>query len=171
MKLQVQGIHHIALVCKDIHQTIDFYTTKLGLSLTGVHALDQGGKHCFLSLSNGVEISFFWFPNAPEAAPGVASVKPDAWQTGDISTAQGSMNHIAFAVPLEDLESYRELLLAQNIFVTPVLHHKVDPSELTNTSKPVPNVSSFYFFDPNGILLEFAANNYELNDLVQQTAA
>ena len=170
MELQIQGIHHLALVCKDIHQTIDFYTTKLGLSLTGIHALAQGGKHCFLSLNNGIEISFFWFPNAPEAAPGITSVKPDAWQTGDISTAQGSMNHLAFAVPLEDLESYREQLLAQNIFVTPVLHHKVDPSELASESQPVPDVLSFYFFDPNGILLEFAANDYAPHNLKHQAA-
>ncbi len=51
MQLQVQGIHHIALVCKDIDQTIDFYTTTLGFKLTGVQALPEGGKYCFLAFN------------------------------------------------------------------------------------------------------------------------
>ena len=164
MQLQVQGIHHIALVCKDIEQTVDFYTTTLGFNLTGVKALPEGGKHCFLALNDGTEIAFFWLPNAPESAPGIASVKLDVWQTGDISTAKASMNHLAFSVPLEDLKAHREQLLAQGIFVTPVLHHKAERSEQTSESNNPPDVSSFYFFDPNGILLEFAANVYETSN-------
>jgi catechol 2,3-dioxygenase-like lactoylglutathione lyase family enzyme len=158
MQIQVQGIHHIALVCKDIDRTIDFYTTTLGFNVTRIHALSDGIKHYSFAMNNGVEIAFFWFPNAPESAPGIASVKPDAWQTGDISTAQGSMNHLAFTVSFAELEAYREQLVAQGIFVTPVLHHKADRSGQTSESNNPPDVSSFYFFDPNGILLEFAAN-------------
>lgn len=61
MQLQVQGIHHIALVCKDIEQTVDFYTTTLGFNLTGVKALPEGGNHCFLALNDGTEIAFSGF--------------------------------------------------------------------------------------------------------------
>ena len=74
------------------------------------------------------------------------------------------MNHLAFSVPLEALETHREQLLAQGIFVTPVLHHKAERSEQTSESNNPPDVSSFYFFDPNGILLEFAANVYEISN-------
>lgn len=167
MKFQVQGIHHIALVCKDIDQTIDFYIGTLGFTLTKIHTLSGGGEHCSLAMNNGVEISFFWFPNAPEAAPGIASVKSDAWQTGDISTAQGSMHHLAFAVPLAELEAYRENLARNGISVTPVLSHKADRFGQQSQSDNPSTVSSFYFFDPNGILLEFAADACASNSIQQ----
>jgi catechol 2,3-dioxygenase-like lactoylglutathione lyase family enzyme len=160
MQIQVQGIHHIALVCKDIDLTINFYTTMLGFNLTRIHTLSDGVKHYSFAMNNGVEIVFFCFPNAPEPAPGIASVKPDAWQSGDISTAQGSMNHLAFTLPFAELEVCREELLAGGIFVTQVLHHKADSSVQTGESNNSPDVLSFYFFDPNGILLEFATNVY-----------
>jgi catechol 2,3-dioxygenase-like lactoylglutathione lyase family enzyme len=158
MQIQAQGIHHIALVCKDIDSTINFYTNILGFNLTGIHTLSNGIKHYSFEMKNGVQIAFFWFPNAPESVPEISSVKPDAWQTGDIYTAQGSMNHLAFTLPFAELEAYREKLLAQGIFVTPVVHHTVDRIEQTEESQNSPDVSSFYFFDPNGIMLEFAAN-------------
>lgn len=158
MQFQVQAIHHIALVCKDIDQTIDFYTTVMGFHLTRIHTLSDGGKHYAFEMCNGVEVAFFWFPNAPQSAPGIASVKPDAWQTGDISTAHASMHHLAFTVPLAELEVYREQLVSKGIFVTPVLHQKADRfGQQSETDNPAA-VSSFYFFDPNGIMLEFAAN-------------
>jgi hypothetical protein len=86
-----------------------------------------GGKHYSFEINHGIEIPFFfWFPNAPESVPEIASVKPDTWQTGDIFTAQDSRNHLAFTEPLEELEAYPEQLIAQEIFVTPVLHYKGD---------------------------------------------
>lgn len=168
MQFQIQKIHHIALVCKDIDRTIDFYTNTLGLALTRIHTLSDGGKHYSFEMNNGVEVSFFWFPNAPEAAPGIASVRLDAWQTGDISTAHGSMHHLAFTVPLEELEAYREQLVSKGVFVTPVLNQKADRFGQQSESSNPPSVSSFYFFDPNGILLEFAANVRESGNLMQQ---
>jgi catechol 2,3-dioxygenase-like lactoylglutathione lyase family enzyme len=158
MKFQIQGIHHIALVCKDIDQTIDFYTATLGFTLVKIHSLSNGGEHCSFAVDNGVEISFFWFPNAPEVAPGIASVKLDAWQMGDITTAQGSMHHLALTVPLSKLEAYRENLVRNGISTTPVLNHKADRFGQQSRSDNPSTVSSFYFFDPNGILLEFAAD-------------
>jgi catechol 2,3-dioxygenase-like lactoylglutathione lyase family enzyme len=135
----VKGIHHVALVCKDIEPTINFYTNILGFHLTRIHSLYNGIKHYCFAIDNGVEIAFFWFPNAPEPVPGIASVKPDAWQTGDISTAQGSMNHLAFTVSVEEIETYREQLLAQDIFLTQVLHHKTDNSGQSGESNNSPD--------------------------------
>lgn len=45
MQIQAQGIHHIALVCKDIDSTINFYTNILGFNLTVIHTLPDGIKH------------------------------------------------------------------------------------------------------------------------------
>ncbi len=161
-EFQLQGINHIALVCKDMARTVDFYTNTLGLNLIKTIALPDGGHHFFFDIGNGNALAFFWFRQAPDAAPGIASVKPEALQTGDIRTAHGSMNHLAFKIPVEKLEEYRDKLVAKGVQVTPMLHHADVPSGYVPEPDESTFISSFYFFDPNGILLEFAANVREL---------
>lgn len=161
---QIQGINHIALVCKDMARTVDFYTNTLGLNLIKTIALSDGGQHFFFDIGNGDALAFFWFPQAPEAAPGIASVRPDAMQTGNIATAHASMNHLAFNVPVEKIEEYREKLVSKGVQVTPVLHHADVPSGFSPEVDKTTFLSSIYFFDPDGILLEFAANLCELGD-------
>ncbi|SRR5579883_695927 len=153
-EFQLQGINHLALVCKDMEITVDFYTKTLGLSLIENIELPGGGKHFFFDIGNGDALAFFYFPNAPEAVPGVASMSLDMFKTGNIVTAHGSMNHVAFNVPVEKLEEYRNKLVAKGVEVTPVIQHKGDSKD---NSKSV-FISSFYFFDPDGILLEFASS-------------
>lgn len=166
-EFQLQGINHIALVCKDMARTVDFYTNTLGLNLIKTIALPDGGQHFFFDVGNGDALAFFWFSQAPEAAPGIASVRPDALQSGNITTAHASMNHLAFNVPQEKLEEYRKKLTAKGVQVTPVLHH----ADVAAGYVPEPDestfISSFYFFDPDGILLEFAANVRSLGDPVR----
>jgi catechol 2,3-dioxygenase-like lactoylglutathione lyase family enzyme len=166
-EFQLQGINHIALVCRDMARTVDFYTNTLGLPLIKTIALPGGGQHFFFDIGNGDALAFLWFPQAPVAAPGIASVKPDAFQTGDITTAHGSMNHLAFKIPVEKLEEYRDKLVAKGVQVTPVLHHADVPSGYVPEADESTFISSMYFFDPDGILLEFAANVRELGDPVR----
>lgn len=163
-EFELQGINHIALVCKDMARTVDFYTNTLGLNLIKTIALPDGGQHFFFDIGNGDALAFFWFPQAPEAAPGIASVRPDALQTGNITTAHASLNHLAFKVPLDKLEDYKNRLVAKGIQVTPILHHADVPSGYVPAADDTTFISSFYFFDPDGILLEFAANVRELGD-------
>jgi catechol 2,3-dioxygenase-like lactoylglutathione lyase family enzyme len=155
---QIRGINHIALVCKDMERTVNFYTQTLGLNLTKKIALPDGGQHFFFDIGNGDALAFFWFPQAPEASPGIASVRLDAFQTGNIATAHASLNHLAFNVPVEKLEEYREKLVTKGVQVTPILHHADVPSGYVPERDENTFISSFYFFDPDGILLEFAAN-------------
>ncbi len=162
---QLQGINHIALVCKDMARTVDFYTNTLGLKLIKTIALPDGGQHFFFDIGNGDALAFFWFSQAPQASPGIASVNPDGLQTGNISTAHGSLNHLAFQVPLEKVEEYREKLTKKGIQTTPILHHADVPSGYVSEPDESTFISSFYFFDPDGILLEFAANTRELGNL------
>ena len=161
---QLQGINHLALVCKDMTRTVDFYCNVLGLRLIKTIQLPQGGQHFFFDIGNGDALAFFWFPQAPESAPGVASVSPAALQTGDITTAHGSMNHVAFKVSPEKLDEYRGQLIAKGIQATPILHHADVPSGYVPEADESTFLSSFYFFDPDGILLEFAATVRELGD-------
>jgi catechol 2,3-dioxygenase-like lactoylglutathione lyase family enzyme len=163
-EFQLQGINHIALVCKDMARTVDFYTNTLGLKLIKTIALPDGGQHFFFDIGNGEAIAFFWFPQAPQAAPGIASVSPDAWRTGNITTAHGSLNHLAFKVSFEKIQEYREKLVAKGVEVTPVLHHADVADGYVPEVDETTFISSVYFFDPDGILLEFAANLRELGD-------
>ncbi len=44
-EFQLQGINHLALVCKDMARTVDFYSNTLGLALLKTIDLPGGGKH------------------------------------------------------------------------------------------------------------------------------
>ena len=73
-EFELRGINHLALVCKDMARTVDFYTNVMGMPLTKTIDLPGGvGQHFFFDIGNGDSLAFFWFPEAPEAAPGVAS--------------------------------------------------------------------------------------------------
>lgn len=161
---ELQGINHLALVCKDMARTVDFYCHTLGLKLIKTLELPGGGQHFFFDIGHGDALAFFWFPQAPEAASGIASVDPSALQTGRIATAHGSMNHVAFKVDREQLEVYQERLQAKGVQTTPILHHADVPEGYVPEADETTFLSSFYFFDPDGILLEFAAMVRELGD-------
>lgn len=159
---QLQGLNHLALVCKDMARTVDFYCNTLGLKLIKTIEMPQGGQHFFFDIGNGDALAFFWFPDAPQAAPGIASVNPETLIKGDITTAHGSMNHVAFKVSPEKLEEYQRKLTEKGIKTTPILHHADVPEGFVPEADETTFISSFYFFDPDGILLEFAATTREL---------
>lgn len=156
-KLDLQGVSHLALVCSDMARTVDFYTNVLGLKLIKTVELPAGmGQHFFFDIGNDDSLAFFWFPDAPAAAPGIAapSARPD---NGDLTSAVGSMNHIAFQVRPEDIDDYRQRLVDHGVDCSVVVNH--DDSEWTVSEEMHPGVyvRSVYFQDPDGILLELAA--------------
>lgn len=155
-EFQLRGFNHLALVCRDMARTVDFYTNVLGMPLIKTLDLPGGsGQHFFFDVGNGDSLAFFWFPDAPEAAPGVAS--PEALVgRGSNTTAHGSMNHVAFDVPAEKIEEYRERLVAKGIDVTPMFNHDDSPAQISAEMTDDVFVRSIYFFDPDGVLLEFA---------------
>ena len=64
----IRGINHLALVCKDMARTVDFYTNVLGMPLIKTIDLPFGmGQHFFFDIGNGDSLAFFWFPDAPAA--------------------------------------------------------------------------------------------------------
>src|SRR3954454_1558442 len=70
-KYELRGFNHIALVCRDMAETVQWYEEKLGMRLVKTLQFPDGGQHFFLDMGNGVDgIAFFWFPNAPEGTPG-----------------------------------------------------------------------------------------------------
>ena len=73
-EFEIRGVNHLALVCKDMAATVRFYRDILGMPLTKTIDLPGGmGQHFFFDIGNGDSLAFFWFPGAPEAAPGVSA--------------------------------------------------------------------------------------------------
>ena len=155
-QFELRGINHLALVCKDMARTVDFYTNVLGMPLVKTIELPVGmGQHFFFDCGGGDCLAFFWFPNAPEAQPGISSAA-ELPGRGDLTTAHASMNHVAFDVPPERFEEYVGKLKAAGIETSEISNH--DDSEWTVSREMHEGVyiRSVYFFDPDGILLEFA---------------
>jgi catechol 2,3-dioxygenase-like lactoylglutathione lyase family enzyme len=155
-EFDIRGVNHLALVCRDMAKTVEFYRDVLGMPLVKTIDLPGGmGQHFFFDIGNSDSLAFFWFPNAPAAAPGV-SAPAKLPGGGDIASAHGSMNHVAFNVPTEKFDEYVERLSAKGVKVSPVMNHDNSPSQVSATVTPDVFVRSVYFFDPDGVMLEFA---------------
>jgi len=157
--MKTSGINHIALVARDMKETVQFYTEVLDMPLIKTVELPGGGQHFFFDCGGGSALAFFWWKDGPPAAPGIASVRQFP---GDDKTAIGSMNHLAFHMDQEELDAAIKRLQDNDVKVIPmVINH--DDSERTVSAEMHPDVflRSVYFTDPNGIMMEFAATTKE----------
>jgi len=131
----VLGLHHSAYRCRDAEETRHFYEDILGIPLVHVVTADHvsTGKsapfaHVFFELADGSCIAFFDLGDNVAAEP---SPNTPAW-----------VNHIAFKVPsMEALNAMKTRLQSHGIEVVGITDHEF--------------VNSIYFFDPNGVRLEF----------------
>jgi catechol 2,3-dioxygenase-like lactoylglutathione lyase family enzyme len=130
------GLHHFAWRCRDAEETRHFYEDILGLPLIHVIRLDSvpsTGEYCpyvhiFFEMTDGSCIAFFDLGDGTAAAP---SPNTPAW-----------VNHIALRVSsTEELEAVRARVQAHGVEVLGVTDHHF--------------CRSIYFFDPNGLRLEF----------------
>jgi catechol 2,3-dioxygenase-like lactoylglutathione lyase family enzyme len=155
-RFQYNGINHVALVTHDMAMTVDFYCNVLDMKLFKTCDLPNGkGQHFFFDMGNGNGVAFFWFPNAPKRAPGIASRHIDAASNGNV-TAHASMNHLAFDVPLERFDEYVDRLRKRGVSFNLLNHEDTDRHRSQEVNEDT-WVRSVYFHDPNGILLEMAA--------------
>ena len=121
-----RGIHHLALICSDVEQTIRFYQDVLGFPLIElIENRDyEGSSHLFFDLGHGNLLAFFDFPGLG-LQPGVESF--------------GSVQHIAISVTPEQFGALKGKLEANAIpYIGP-------DRGITN---------SVYFKDPDGIQIE-----------------
>ncbi len=154
---EFNGINHLALVSSDMARTVEFYEGVLGMPLVKTVELPVGmGQHFFFDCGGDDLLAFFWFPGAPAGVPGVSApaARPD---TGELTSAIGSMNHVAFAVPADKIEDYRDRLIGAGIPCSEVANHDDSEWGISRDMHPGVFVRSIYFQDPDGILLEFAA--------------
>ena len=155
-RFKFNGINHLALVCADMDVTVDFYTNVLGMKLTKTIILPGGqGKHFFFDAGNGDALAFFWFPDGPQSV--------DTEEFARITATPGTMNHVAFDVPPESIDDYREQLVSNGVRVSEVVNHADTESGVADTNDDTVFVRSLYFRDPDGVQLEFAAWTRDLN--------
>ena len=156
--IKTQGINHIALVCRDMQETVEFYTNVLNMPLFKTVEL-PGGQHFFFDCGGASSVAFFWWEDGPPAAPGIASVKSFPMEA---KTAVGSMNHLAFHMAEEELEAAIDRLSEAGVEHThAVINHDDSPMGMSREVTDSVFVRSVYFTDPNGIMLEFAATTKE----------
>ncbi|MFI4933823.1 MAG: VOC family protein [Caulobacterales bacterium] len=155
-RMQYLGVNHVALVARDMAETVDFYENVLEMPLVKTIDFPGGrGQHFFFDCGGAALIAFFWFKDAPPAAPGIASMHEDVRGKGSM-TAHASMNHLAISIPLEKFDDYVQRLKRKGIAVY-VINHDDSPAGAAPQMQEGVWIRSVYFRDPNGIHMELAA--------------
>src|SRR5439155_19030788 len=139
-----RGVHHLALCTDDMKKTTEFYTRLLSMPL--VHAMkvppglgtgpkNRGNppyeevRHYFFDMGNDSLLAFFEIPKGEEPAGN--------------RNAIGAMQHCAFVVTAARFGAIEARLKAHGIdYIGPI--------------PQLPGLLGIYFYDPNGIRLEFA---------------
>jgi glyoxylase I family protein len=122
----VQGVHHIALICRDVEETIRFYQDFLGFPLVElVENRDYAGSsHFFFDIGNGNLLGFFDFPGHDHPA---------------FTETIGGVQHIAISMSAEQFDAAKK---------------KFEQAGLDYLGPDRGVEDSMYFRDPNGIGLE-----------------
>lgn len=139
-----RGVHHLALTTDDMKKTTEFYVDVLGMPL--VHAMkvppglgtgpkNRGNppyeevRHYFFDMGNDSLLAFFEIPGGEEPQSN--------------RNAIGGMQHVAFTVTAEKFKDIERRLSEHGI-------------ENSGAIPQLPGLLGIYFYDPNGIRLEFA---------------
>src|SRR3954451_4673770 len=125
-----RGIHHAALICSDVEQTINFYDGLLGFPLVELTENRDypGSSHFFFDLGNKTLLGFFDFPGLG-LEPGVEAI--------------GGVQHIAISMPRDLWEQAQKRLEAEGVpYAGPDLGIE----------------ESMYFKDPDGIQIELLSD-------------
>jgi len=124
------GVNHVALVCRDMKETVDFYTNVLEMPLVKTIQLGDRGQHFFFDAGKGATIAFFYY---------IGTDRPEKFIPEDHYFY--SATHTAWGVDNpEQLKLWKETLEKRGVTVSPFTRHEI--------------LESIYFRDPNGYPLE-----------------
>ncbi len=125
----VRGVHHAALICRDVEATIRFYQDLLGFPLVElVENRDySGSSHFFFDIGNRNLLGFFDFPGHDHP---------------DFSETIGAVQHIALSTSDAEFAAVRARLDEAGV-------------EYIGPDRGIDN--SLYIRDPNGVGIEFYA--------------
>jgi glyoxylase I family protein len=124
--VQTGGVDHLALICSDMDQTIEFYTEVVGMTLNKVisNRDEPSSTHIFMDMGGTNYLAFFDFPKKGPAKT---------------ERGVGSMHHLAMKGTSEQYARALKALRGRGI------EHDAHGTDTKG---------SVYFRDPNGILLE-----------------
>lgn len=93
-----RGVHHVALVCRDVGETVAFYQGVLGWPLTDLMENRDyaGSTHFFFDVGNGNTLAFFDFPGLG---------------LGEYVESLGSLQHLCVSVERSQWEQLRQRLV------------------------------------------------------------
>jgi len=122
----VQGVHHLALICRDVEETIQFYQEFLGFPLVElVENRDyDGSSHFFFDIGNRNLLGFFDFPGHEHPA---------------FTETIGGVQHLAISISPEQFDAAKK---------------KLDDAGVEYLGPDRGVEESMYFRDPNGVGLE-----------------
>ena len=124
--LQLQAVHHVALIASDYARSKHFYVELLGLKVVAEHyRAARDSWKLDLALSDGTQLELFSFP-APPARPS----RPEAC----------GLRHLCFAVA--DVAAAKRALEAQGVVVEDIRVDEYTGKRFT------------FFADPDGLPLE-----------------
>jgi glyoxylase I family protein len=125
-----RGIHHAALICSDVEQTINFYDGLLGFPLVELTENRDypGSSHFFFDLGNKTLLGFFDFPGL--------GLQPAEERIG-------AVQHIAIGVPPDKHAELRKKLDDEGI-------------PYDGPQRGIPE--SIYLRDPDGIGIELLSD-------------
>lgn len=132
--MQIDAVHHIAIIASDYERSKAFYCDALGATLLAEYYRTERrswmGK---LALNGSYLIELFTFPDTPERRTGPESL---------------GLRHLAFAV--RDVQAARDELLAKGIGCEEL---RTDPHT---------GAALFFFRDPDGLPLEIYQAGYDV---------
>jgi catechol 2,3-dioxygenase-like lactoylglutathione lyase family enzyme len=131
------GVHHVALVTRDLDATARFYADVLGMAVRRLDPLGPLGRHCFV-YSGPDPLRGLHFIEQPRAELGT---HPEALEGPKPFVVAGAFQHLSFALP----DQAAALALRGRL-----REHGRVVTEIVETG-PVCNLM---FADNNGILLE-----------------
>jgi glyoxylase I family protein len=125
--LQLNKIHHIAIICSDYQKSKTFYTSVLGLTIIQeIYREERQSYKLDLALNGEYVIELFSFPNPPKRPS-----TPEA----------AGMRHLAFEV--NDIQKTRDYLVHENITAEAI---RIDEFTQKNF---------FFIADPDNLPVEF----------------
>lgn len=130
----VRGVHHIALICRDVEETIRFYQEILGFPLVElVENRDyRGSSHFFFDIGNRNLLGFFDFPGHDHP---------------DFSETIGAVQHLALSTSPQEFVKARK---------------RLDEADISYIGPDRGIDNSLYIRDPNGVGIEFYAEELGL---------
>lgn len=124
--MNLNRIHHVAIICSDYAVSKDFYVTKLGLTVVQeIYRAERQSYKLDLAINGHYQIELFSFPNPPQRPS-----RPEAL----------GLRHLAFSVT--NLEAAVRELNQKGIATEPVRVDEATGKRFT------------FFQDPDGLPLE-----------------